>query len=184
MASQSNSPAGPRPKRFAVELPLQVRDRNDGTWWAATSEDISANGIRFRAQKCPPPQTPLDVKLQLPASLTGDGTVRLQCSGYVVRSSESASSPKDAHVAVAFRDIHLVNGESPSDTRPADRTRKTEISDLFHRLNTVLFLIMGRSELLSTGQYDANRSHDLAAQNLHSVEEASQIVRAIAATLK
>ncbi|MGH9524808.1 MAG: PilZ domain-containing protein, partial [Terriglobales bacterium] len=124
MTTQSTSPAGPRPKRFPLELPLEVRVAGSADWWNATTEDVSANGMRFRAGAYIPPQTPVDVKLQLPPALTGDGTVRLECSGYVVRSNKPSLVSDEARMAVTFLEFHLA--DTPNVGASGARQTKSE----------------------------------------------------------
>lgn len=183
MASLPKSPAGPRPKRFALEIPLEFRAPESDRWSSGKTHDISANGVLFHTAHDLPPQMPLDVKFQLPASLTGEGTVRLHCSGYVVRSTAPAAPSDEAQVAVTFLDCHVANGK-PGPVAELRQARnlamKREIGTLFHRMNTLLFIIMGNAELLS-GRVNDPGVQELGSRTMQAAEEASGIVRSLAA---
>lgn len=183
MASLPKSPVGPRPKRFALELPLEFRAPDSERWSPGKTHDISANGVLFRTKHDLPPKTPVDVMFQLPASLTGEGTVRLQCSGYVVRCTAPESPSQEAQVAVTFLDCHLANGKRGpvAELRQAHNlAMRKETGTLIHRMNTLLFIIMGNAELLSTRVNDPG-VQELGARTMQAADEASAIVRSLAA---
>src|SRR6478672_2529260 len=91
-----------RPKRFPLQLAAEFRPHDSQQWWEAKTENISANGALLRTSKRLPPLTPLDVKLQLPTSLTGESKVQLLCSGYVVRTIEPRLPFTEGQVAATF----------------------------------------------------------------------------------
>ena len=187
MTTQPILPAGPRPKRFPLELPLEVRVAGSSDWWNATTEDISANGMRFRAGNYVAPQTPVDVKLQLPPALTGDGTVRLECSGYVVRSNKPSLVSDEARMAVTFLEFHFADG--PQGGAPRTREAKTEairreLAAHIHRLNSLLFIIMGSAELISGDARLESSMREFGSHAMEAAEEAAEIVRSIAASVK
>ena len=186
MASLPNTPAGPRPKRFPLEFPVEVRASGSEHWWAATTEDISANGVRFRSSNYVPPHTPVDLRLKLPVELTGDGTVRLECSGYVVRSTEPSLACNDARVAVTLVDVHLSGtGDTTEELRRAqNRAVMRETSMLLHRLNGVLFVVMGNAELVASNQQLEHGIRELGTRTMHETENAADILRRLAETLK
>ncbi|MGI9102857.1 MAG: PilZ domain-containing protein [Terriglobales bacterium] len=176
-----------RPKRFALELPLEFRRYDSDRWWAGRSEDISANGLLFRSRNPVPPLTPLDVKLELPSSLAGDATVRLLCSGYVVRTMAPETPSDEARIAATFFDFHLSNGKGGpmSELRQAQRlAMQSEVARLFHRLNTLLFLIQGNAELVSLEPGNELKVRELTTRVLHAAEDASATVRTLAEALK
>jgi hypothetical protein len=187
MASSPSSPSSLRPKRFALELPVEYRAQGSDRWSEAKTENISANGILFRAHTSLPPLTPVDVKLQLPASLTGEGVVRLLCSGYVVRSAEGESPAQEAQVAATFLHAQLANGKrGPSaDLRQAQLLAiRGEVAKLTHRINTLLFIILGNAELMLLEPAGEARVRNIAQQTRQAAEEATSVVRALVKTLK
>lgn len=184
MASLPNIPSG-RPKRFPLEIPLQVRIAGTEHWWNATTEDISANGVRFRTSNYVPPEAPVEVRFRLPAALTGDSAVRVECSGRVVRTSEGSLVSDEARVAVAFSEFHLANPDPRSGVPEAEnRTAMQEIAGTIHRLNTLLFVVMGSAELLIADQSLNAQVREIATRALRAVEEASENVRSLATTVK
>ncbi len=187
MATSPNSPTSARPKRFALELPIEFRPQNDDRWWPGTTENISANGVLFTAKKRVPPSTPIEVLLPLPPALAGDSAVRLLCLGQVVRSEEPASASGEAQVAATFVDFRLANGKAgPSgEFRQAQiLAAKSELGALAHRLNTLLCIIMGNSELLLLDPGNEAKVRNLSLQTRHATEEAATVVTSLAALLR
>ncbi len=186
MASLPNMPADPRPKRFALQLPVEVRASGSEHWWKATTEDISANGLRFRTSNYVPPHTPVDVRLKLPAALTGEGAVQLECSGYVVRSTEPSLACNDARVAVTLIDFHVAgNRDTTAELRRAEHhAAMCEIATLIHRLNGALFVVMGNLELIASNQQLERSVRETGTRALTATEDTSNIVRKLADMLK
>ncbi len=187
MASSPSLPAGSRPKRFALEIPLEFRPEGSDRWWPAKTENISANGILFRGGKAVPPLTPVDIVLQLPPALTGEGVVRLLCSGYVVRSDEPQPPSEEVHVAATFLHAQLANGKPGpvADLRQAQlRAMRGEVGKLTHRLNTLLFIVLGNTELMLTGPMDEAKLRNFTSQIRQAAEEATTLVRSLANMLK
>ena len=187
MASSPSPPNVGRPKRFALDLPLEFRPQDSDRWCQATTENISANGILFRARKYVAPLTPVDVKLQLPAALTGDAVVRLLCSGYVVRSVEPQAPSEEAQVAATFLHAQVANGKPglAADLRLAQLLAvRGEVAKFTHRLNTLLFIILGNAELMLLEPGAESKVRSSAAQTRRAAEEATTLVRSLAKTLK
>lgn len=187
MASSPSSPSSLRPKRFALELPVEFRAQGSDRWSEATTQNISANGILFRARTPLPPLTPLDVKLQLPATLTGEGVVRLLCSGYVVRSAGPQTPMQEAEVAATFLHAQLANGKRglAADLRQAQLLAVSgEIAKLTHRINTLLFIILGNAELMLLQPADEAKVRNFAQQTRQAAEEATTVVRSLVKNLK
>ncbi len=176
-----------RPKRFALELPLEFRRHDSNRWLPAKTQNISANGVLFRTRKPVPPLTPIDLKLQLPAALTGDGVVRLLCSGYVVRSIEPELPLQDAEVAATFLHAELANGKPGrvAEFRQAQLSAvRGEIGELTHRLKNLLFIIVGNAELMLLEPYDEAKARNFAQQTRQAAEDASDLVQSLAKALK
>jgi signal transduction histidine kinase len=186
MATPPNPPGVLRPKRFEIELPLEFRPQGSDRWWQGKTENISANGALFRTRKRVPPLTPVDAKLQLPALLTGEGTVELLCSGYVVRSLEPQPPFYEAQIAATFLSYKLANGR-PGSTGDLDQAqvaaRRSEIGNLIHRLNTLLMIVEGNAELVLLAPGNEPRVRSLATQAHQAAEEAATVVRSLAKML-
>ncbi len=187
MASSPSSPGPLRPKRFALDLPLEFRRHDSERWSPAKTENISANGILFRTRKSVPPLTPIDLKLQLPVALTGDGVVRLLCSGYVVRSVEPELPLQEALVAATFLHAQLANGKPGpvAEFRQAQLLAvRGEVGELTHRLKNLLFIIVGNAELMLLEPHEELKLRNYAQQTRQAAEDASALVRSLAKMLK
>ncbi len=183
MATPPNSPHALRPKRFALELPVEFRSHDSEQWWQGTTENISANGALFRSRKGVPPLTPLDLKFELPHSVTGERRVQLLCSGYVVRSVEPSPPADHSEMAATFHTYQLADGESGRTTLAADwqvSPKTSDIGKLIHRLNTLLFVISGGSELLGLDAGDESKVRNMALQMHKAAEEAASLIRSLA----
>jgi hypothetical protein len=185
MATTPNPSPTCAPKRFALQLPLEFRPHGSDQWWQAETDNISINGALFHTSKQVPPHTPLDVKLQLPNSLTGLDTLQLLCSGYAVRWVEPRPPCENGQLAATFLTYKL------SDTKTAASAdlggarslpALHDVAKLVHRLNTLLFVILGRAELLSLDPGDESKVRDVSNQIRRSAEEAAGVVRSMANT--
>ena len=177
-----------RPKRFPLEIPAEFRTHDGDRWWTATTENISANGALIRTRKRLAPHTPIDVKLQLPSSITGDDmVVQLLCSGYVVRSEEPRLPFEDGRLAATFLHYQLANGKSgPSAAlRLAQQlAMRGDVAKLVHRLNSLLFVILGNAELLLADRGIPPKIRNSATQTQQAAEEAAGLVRLLANATK
>ncbi len=166
---------------------MDFRVHNGEQWWRATTVNVSANGVLFRARKRLPPQTPVEVKMQLPTALTGDAAVRLLCSGYVVRATEPKLPFGRTEIAATFLDYQVANGKSGpvAEWRQAQMLAlRGEVGRLVHRLNNLLSIMLGSADLVLLDTGDEARVRSFALQTRQAAEEAAQVVRALADTLK
>jgi hypothetical protein len=77
--------------RFPMKLALQVTT-SDGNVDAVT-ENISANGILFTADKLPPVNSRIEFTIKMPAEVMGTPEdVLIQCIGRVVRHGEEGQA--------------------------------------------------------------------------------------------
>jgi hypothetical protein len=180
MTTPPNSPSESRPKRFEMELPIEFRPHDSNHWWQAKTEDISANGILFRTRERVPPRTPVDVKLQLPASLTGERAVRLLCSGFIVRSVEPQLPSGETRIAATFVTYKLANGEPGPIALPETRR---DVANVVHRLNGLLFIIQGKAELLSLNPSEEPGIRSVALQIQQAAKDTATLVRFLAKML-
>lgn len=187
MGSFPNPPTVLRPKRFAIQLPVEFRPQHSDRWWQAKTDNISANGALFRSRKWVPQLMPIEVKLQLPTSLAGEGTVSLLCSGYVVRSVEPQPPSDEAHIAATIVEYQLTNGKPglTADLRQAQLlAMRGDIAKLLHRLNTLLFIVHGQTELVLLGPGNENKFRSFAVKVQQAAEEAAAVVQSLAKTLE
>src|SRR5512135_3119766 len=179
MATSPEAPALSSPKRFALELPIEFRAQHDHRWWPGKTENISANGMLFTARKRVLPLSPIQITLQLPAALTGDGAVRLLCFGYVVRALDPQPPSDEFRVAATLFDYRLVNGKSgpAADLRQAQLlASRGDVATLAHRLTTLLCVIMGNAELLLLDAADAARVRQACIRTRQATQEAATLL--------
>lgn len=178
MVTLPHVPAPVRSQRFAVDVPLQFRSPEDEQWWPAHTENISATGILFRSAKTIPPLTPIELKFQLGV---GDGRVVMKCSGMVARVVDMQAVSEEACVGVSVANFDLFHA-------PVKEIKQAEagddISSLFHRLNTLLFIIMGNAEVVSAKTSNEALHATAGTHILNAADEATTIVRSLAAKMK
>lgn len=168
-----------RSRRFPVDVPLEVRRSEDEEWWPARTENVSATGVLFRTSKTVPPLTPVELKFQLDV---GDGTVVLTCAGTVARVATEKDDSEEAYVGVSFAGFDLLHLPVDEPKQPTGTGK--EMGDVFHRLNTLLFIIMGNAEIVCVPTENAALHRTAATHILDAVEEAATLVRALAARFK
>jgi PilZ domain-containing protein len=73
--------------RFPIKLPISVKSTTGESW--TETENISANGVLFRAEHDMPLGSIVDFTISLPSDVLGSETdVQLDCRGRVVRSTD------------------------------------------------------------------------------------------------
>lgn len=138
-----------RPKRFAVELPIDYRLRSWARWYTGRTENISCNGVLFHSRQKLEPFAPIEFRLRLPEVLTGQGEVVLLCAGYVVRQLDEKET-KHPRVAAALLGYEVADGK-PEEHQLREAYRRLfrrEMSGLAHRLNNLLTVILGNADLM------------------------------------
>ncbi len=186
MGTSPNPPAPARPKRFALELPIEFRAQDEDRWWPGTTKNISANGVLFSAHKHVPPQTAIEITLQLPAALTGDSVVRLLCLGHVVRSVEPRSRTDETQVAATFVDYRLANGKAGAlpELRQAQLlASRGDIARLAHRINSLLSIIMGDAELILMDPSNETKVRLCCVRTRQATQEAATLVSSLVTIL-
>jgi PilZ domain len=71
----------PRAPRYALYLPLRYRLRRELGWHRGVTMNISRSGLLFRAEELIPPQSKIEVRLQLEL----ENPVEIVCSAEIVR---------------------------------------------------------------------------------------------------
>ena len=160
-----------RPKRFAVELPIDYRLRTWARWYTGKTENISCNGVLFHARQKLEPFSPIEFRLRLPEALTGDGEVALLCAGYVVREVE-----QDHHrptIAAAFLGYEVADGKQGEDQlREAYRRLfRREVAGLSHKINNLLAIMMGNAEMI----LDAGADPKQCAERIRDAAQSASI---------
>jgi len=91
-----------RAVRFRLCLPLNYRPVGDPEWREGKSENISHSGVLFRGEDAPHIDTPVEIRLMLPATPSENGYPEVSCRGRVVRTIPPANDRSAPGVAVTF----------------------------------------------------------------------------------
>jgi hypothetical protein len=85
--------------RFPLRLPLSLQTPEGDV--QATTENVSATGVLFETDLPLEMNTHVEFKLAIPAAVLGTAAdVTVQCTGHVVRHSQSESGRKAAAVVI------------------------------------------------------------------------------------
>lgn len=88
-----------RAKRYEVETAVRFRIRGEESWRDGVTGNISASGLLFRSDYLVNPRTPIEIKLELPLELRGEGGAEMFRRGVVVRSAVCSTEFCTAKVA-------------------------------------------------------------------------------------
>jgi hypothetical protein len=75
----------PRDRRIRHQVPVLFRIAGSGEWMEGESDNISHTGLLFRSASPLDTGSALEVKLEMPHDLTGDGDAHVVCEGSLVR---------------------------------------------------------------------------------------------------
>jgi hypothetical protein len=105
MYGEESSDALRHGRRYSLHLPVRFRRTGENAWHVGTTENVSHSGVTIRARSAPPPSSPIDVVIALPATgLNSNGC--LLGHGRVVRMATAdvaASGPVFAVTVSRFR---------------------------------------------------------------------------------
>ena len=105
-------PRGPlRALRFEVRFPVRFRAVGDASWQTGTTVNISQTGIFFRVHRVVPPNTDIEVLLEL--ALQEGGVKFVSCTGRSVRSVPPIRPGGYASLAVVVHEYHIGTEASP-----------------------------------------------------------------------
>ena len=85
-------------RRFALRLPVSVRQLEDGPERPAQTRDVSARGVCFYLDSAIQAGSGIDFTLTLPPEITLTESIRIHCQGRVLRVE---GGPTDGKMAVA-----------------------------------------------------------------------------------
>ena len=124
---------------------------------------------------------------------TNDGTTKSEHFGrsaaFLVfeRSVEPQPPSDEAHIAATIVEYQLTNGKPglTADLRQAQLlAMRGDIAKLLHRLNTLLFIVHGQTELVLLGPGNENKFRSFAVKVQQAAEEAAAVVQSLAKTLE
>ncbi len=72
-------------RRFAMQLPVQVKTPEGTQDCVATTKDVSARGVFIYMDSEVGENTPIEFTLTLPPEITMTQSIRVQCKGKIVR---------------------------------------------------------------------------------------------------
>jgi hypothetical protein len=75
----------PRAQRFSLQMPMSFRVLGESEWRDALTANVSRTGVLFLTESTLAPETKLEMKLTLPASIAGRAAGEVLCRGEVVR---------------------------------------------------------------------------------------------------
>ena len=106
----SSSPSDQRTtRRFPMKLPLSVKmPKGEEAELTAETKDVSARGIFFYFDSSLNEGSPIEFTLTLPPEITLTESIRVRCSGKVVRVDRSAADAK-VGIAAAIDQYDFVN---------------------------------------------------------------------------
>jgi PilZ domain-containing protein len=102
-----------RAPRFAIPIPILYRTPGDLAWLEGWTENISKSGVLFRAQHEIPPDTPVEMMLEIPTFIATPVAGAAICRGRIVR-TVAASAREDRHsMAAAILEYELARPFDP-----------------------------------------------------------------------
>jgi signal transduction histidine kinase len=135
---------GARAQRHEVSLPLLYRPAGAGSWTRGETINLSGSGVLFRGRRRVPADAPVELSLELPRALTGEGSVLLFCSARIVRDHRSLFGLGPALIGAAFVSCKVVSAATAGLAAEV-----TSVPPGFrHQCNNLLSVILGSSEII------------------------------------
>jgi len=101
-------------RRFNMKLPVTVQ--SEGEAYEATTRDVSARGVFIQMDADLAPDSPLEFTLTLPPEITMTRSVRVHCTGRVLRVVRESGGPIGV---VAMIDTYKFAPENaPEESKP------------------------------------------------------------------
>lgn len=75
----------PRAERISVATQIDFRKIGTAEWLSGTTVNISRTGVLFQAERLIPVNTPVEMKLEMPAQIVGQESGDVISKGYIVR---------------------------------------------------------------------------------------------------
>ncbi|MFB3814944.1 MAG: PilZ domain-containing protein [Terriglobales bacterium] len=169
-----------RGARFALGIAIRYRSAGSAKWHIGKTENISCSGVLLRCRAALQPATPVEVRFALPPQLSGEKALDVVCAGSIVRTVQPKLPFRRAAMAVAFETCRVARRQEeamvPAEAAPLAAARA---GDVRHKLNNLLMVILGNSELLLLNTELDRRSHDALAQIRDAAERAGRLAREI-----
>jgi len=98
-----------RAPRFPIQTPLHYRESGRQGWSDGTTVNISFTGVLFRAAKPLDPKTMIEMRILIPAEITGKGPANVVCWGPVVRTVPAGPDDRRPALAASILDYRLTH---------------------------------------------------------------------------
>jgi len=95
-----------RAQRFPLDLPLRYRRVGETVWMDGTTENISHSGVLFRVGKPLDVDSPVEIRITLPATSQSSPGSQVICQARIVRAE--MRSDQSIALAAAFSRQQLV----------------------------------------------------------------------------
>jgi hypothetical protein len=96
-----------RAERFPISIPVHYREPHQPEWVQGKIENISRSGILLLTKASLEPRIKVELRLELPVSVWGEGRGEILCKGTIVRTEEHPSSDLPISLAVAIRSYRM-----------------------------------------------------------------------------
>ena len=102
-----------RAPRFAIPIAILYRTPGDAAWLEGWTENISRSGVLFRADHQIPPDTPVEMMIEIPTFIATPVAGAAICRGRIVR-TVAPSMREDRHaMAAAILEYELARPFDP-----------------------------------------------------------------------
>ncbi len=102
-----------RAPRFAIPIAILYRTPGDLAWLEGWTENISKSGILFRAHQQIPPNTPVEMMMEIPTFIATPVAGAAICRGRIVR-TVAPTAREDRHsMAAAILEYELARPFDP-----------------------------------------------------------------------
>jgi len=100
----------PRAERFPISIPVRYREPNHPEWLEGKTQNISCSGLLLHTDASLEPKITLELRIELPVSVLGEGRGEILCKGTVVRAQENALEGLPTALAVAIQSYRMARG--------------------------------------------------------------------------
>ena len=100
----------PRAERFPISIPVRYREPNHPEWLEGKTQNISCSGLLLHTDASLEPKITLELRIELPVSVLGEGRGEIVCKGTVVRAQENTLAGLPTALAVAIQSYRMTRG--------------------------------------------------------------------------
>jgi len=98
-----------RVRRFSVRMPMRYRMNGEDRWRGrGRTENVSRSGVLFRAELAAALNTPIEISMALPGSISGNGAAEVVCRGTIVRVEATPAVESQPALATTISQYRLV----------------------------------------------------------------------------